>query len=78
MSFRKMEAINFTETSSRDDATFQKTKIFIYISVRISNLTLTFIFPNGVPSTGVNRLKPTGHVMHQQFNIPQLYVLPTL
>ena len=22
-------------------------------------------------------LKPTGHVMHQQFNIQQLYVLPT-
>ena len=26
----------------------------------------------------INRLKPTGHVMHQQFNIQQLYVLPTL
>ena len=26
----------------------------------------------------VNLLKPTGHVMHQQFNIQQLYVLPTL
>ena len=25
-----------------------------------------------------NLLKPTGHVMHQQFNILQLYVLPTL
>ena len=24
----------------------------------------------------VNHLKPTGHVMHQQFNIQQLYVLP--
>ena len=23
-------------------------------------------------------LKPTGHVMHQQFNVQQLYVLPTL
>ena len=23
-------------------------------------------------------LKPTGHVMHQQFNIQQFYVLPTL
>ena len=22
--------------------------------------------------------QPTGHVMHQQFNIQQLYVLPTL
>ena len=26
----------------------------------------------------INRLKSTGHVMHQQFNIQQLYVLPTL
>jgi hypothetical protein len=28
--------------------------------------------------TDINLLKPTGHVMHQQFNIQQLYVLPTL
>ena len=26
----------------------------------------------------LNLLKSTGHVMHQQFNIQQLYVLPTL
>ena len=26
----------------------------------------------------INLLKPTSHVMHQQFNIKQLYVLPTL
>ena len=26
----------------------------------------------------VNLLKPNGYVMHQQFNIQQLYVLPTL
>ena len=25
----------------------------------------------------LNLLKPTGHVMHQLFNIQQLYVLPT-
>ena len=25
-----------------------------------------------------NLLKPTGHVMHQQFNIQQLYALPKL
>ena len=25
-----------------------------------------------------NLLKPTGHVMHQQFNIQLLYVVPTL
>ena len=27
---------------------------------------------------GSNFLNPTGHVMHQQFNIQQLYALPTL
>ena len=26
----------------------------------------------------INRLKPSGHLMHQQFNIQQLYVLPAL
>jgi len=26
----------------------------------------------------INLLKPTGHVMHQQFNIQHLYALPTL
>jgi hypothetical protein len=26
----------------------------------------------------IKLLKPTGHMMHQQFNIQQLYVLPTL
>ena len=26
----------------------------------------------------IHLLKPTGHVMHQQFNIQQLYALPTL
>jgi hypothetical protein len=26
----------------------------------------------------LNLLTPTGYVMHQQFNIQQLYVLPTL
>ena len=29
-------------------------------------------------SLRINLLKSTGHVMHQQFNIQQLYVLPTL
>ena len=28
--------------------------------------------------TDFNLLKPTSHVMHQHFNIQQLYVLPTL
>ena len=38
--------------------------VFAYI---VSRITYQF-----------NLLKPTGHVMHQQFNIQELYVLPTL
>ena len=32
---------------------------------------------NGQDARNINLLKPTGYVMHQQFNIQQLYVLPT-
>jgi len=31
-----------------------------------------------LPSTKFNLLKPSGYVMHHQFNIQQLYSLPTL
>ena len=31
-----------------------------------------------LPNFYLKLSKPTGHVMHQQFNIQQLYVLPTL
>ena len=34
---------------------------------------LSILFPQQL-----NLLKPTGYVMHQQFNSQQLYVLPTL
>ena len=30
------------------------------------------------PDRDFNHLKPTGYVMHHQFNIQQLYALPTL
>jgi hypothetical protein len=33
---------------------------------------------NRCMSWNINLLKPTGHVMHHQFNIQQLYALPTL
>jgi hypothetical protein len=36
-----------------------------------------FAFING-SFEYVNLLKPTGYVMHQQFNIQELYALPTL
>ena len=33
---------------------------------------------NSMKKTKINLSKPTGYVMHQQFNIQQLYALPTL
>ena len=35
-------------------------------------------FPYSSNQSQVNLLRPTGHVMHQQFNNQQLCVLPTL
>ena len=37
-----------------------------------------FHLPNIPLFFALNFLKPAGHVMHQQFNIQQLYALPTL
>ena len=41
------------------------------------SVTITHKFPTSLRIV-INLLKPTGHVMHQQFNIEQPYVLPTL
>jgi hypothetical protein len=39
---------------------------------------LLISYCNYAREAGFNLLKPTGHVMYHQFNIQQLYVLPTL
>jgi hypothetical protein len=41
-----------------------------YIYINYNNKTTNIM--------NVNLLKPTGQVMHHQFNIQQLYALPTL
>jgi hypothetical protein len=41
-------------------------------------ISVLFPFPLWVKAVNVNLLNPTGHVMHQQFNIQQLYALSTL
>ena len=43
----------------------------------INHYLVVFISPLSILSY-LNLLKPTGHVMHQQFNIQQLYALSTL
>jgi len=41
-------------------------------------MLMFFVLSNNRHNFSLNLLKPTGHVMHQQFNIQQLYALPTL
>ena len=48
-------------------------------AVGVSNITyIMWINLQQGKWTFINLLNPTGHVMHQQFNIQQLYALPTL
>ena len=47
-------------------------------SSHISLSTTEIRISGTVPRVPVYLLKPTGHVMHQQFNIQQLYALLTL
>ena len=47
----------------------------------MESLFLPLLSPSTVVFAGtsfINLLMPTGHVIHQQFNIQQLYALPTL
>jgi hypothetical protein len=48
-----------------------------YFSVRLLTCWLT-CYNLTLEGILFNLLKPTGYVMHQQFNIQQLYALPTL
>ena len=43
-----------------------------------SKVLLYFCIPICQKFPSLNLLEPTGHVMHHQFNIQQLYALPTL
>ena len=64
--------------------------IYVYWEIRVSclililcriwkqNVILDLFTVLNTLGQWLNLIKPTGHVMHQQFNIPQLYVLPTL
>jgi hypothetical protein len=58
--------------------------LFIYLLFPLISFLQPFgpSFCHGLPFRGlaitlINLLKPTFHVMHQQFNIQQLYALPT-
>ena len=55
-----------------------ESRIFSSIAMRTSNLATNSYLNLLNYVTFINLLKPTDHVMQQQFNIQQLYVLPTL
>jgi hypothetical protein len=64
-------------------ATFWKTsQILQYKSTFLTEYSVSpFDIRNRLLHTNIqsiNLLKPTGYMMHQQFNIQQLYALPTL
>ena len=46
--------------------------------VKMGSLSFKSPYTRAAWSLLINLLQPTGYVMHQQFNIEQLYVLPTL
>jgi len=52
--------------------------IMLHGSINIKSPATLSVSLRSVWYTFINLLKPTGHVMHQQFNIQQLYALPTL
>ena len=55
-------------------------KFFLnFLAVKVSgHANVSSPPPAEITGISLNLLKPTGHVMHQQFNIQQLYALPTL
>jgi hypothetical protein len=59
-----MKSLNFQRESAK-----KKCFYLFQCTMNINNTDMCF---------RLKLLKPTGHVMHQQFNIQQLYLLPTL
>jgi hypothetical protein len=61
---------------------FHWTALLSFYIMQISSYQKSPIFndllSHKISQYSIKLLKPTGHVMHQQFNIQQLYVLPTL
>jgi len=49
----------------------------VYSAVRTGSLNKA-VCASSLKGYLINLLKPTGYVMHHQFNIQQLYALPTL
>ena len=57
---------------------FRLIHVFVLYFHMFLNWALIEVFVELNDTVRINLLNPTGHVMHQQFNIQQLYALPTL
>jgi hypothetical protein len=67
----ELPEIKVKETNSAEAPNLWRTHAFLMSAVFRNYLYLTRIYLR------FNLLKPPGYVMHQQFNIQQLYALPT-
>ena len=67
-----------SSSASHKFLAFYGTKNLIYKSRPLTH-NLSQIYPfHYLPTYSFNLLQPTGYVMYHQFNIQQLYALPTL
>ena len=72
------EVTTYTTNKKHNSGIQTLVAAFKRLQTQALNFMATTIGENFHYTFHVNLLKPTGHVMHQQFNIQQLYVLPTL
>ena len=71
--------IAYLSKMSRQSEVFM-TIVHVFLTLTIGNTVLQVLLGTVLETASnfINLLKPTGHVMHQLFNIQQLYVLLTL
>ena len=72
--FREV-VIKVTSVLRRPDTEYSEQKRYVII---VKLICLLFWQISALDLESINLIKPTGHVMHHQFNIQQLYALPTL
>jgi hypothetical protein len=67
-----VEALRRDTVNHKIEVRFRMGRVKLFVSIHVK---LTVFILNG--DIIINLIKSTGHVMHQQFNTQQLYVLPT-
>jgi len=75
--FENKYLLRSEDTFSRNSFRFQSAKNYADFRGPLTYIDLKYC-NNGSETWTVNLLKPTGYVMHHQFDIQELYALPTL